>query len=432
MKPIKIDKTGRFFLRQDGSPFFYMADTAWSAPQKLNREEWDYYLRKRSEQRFNAVQICALSEDDGLAKPNRYGSLPFLTKDDYIGAEPDERQEYNFWKHLDWMIDKAGQYDMMVALLPTWGDKFNCGQNGIGPEIFDGDNAYRYGKWIGKRYKRFENIIWVLGGDRALEIKRHYRVIEEMSRGILESDPNHLMTFHPCGAMSSADFLRDCSFLDFHSLQSGHGVECYDSWKMARKTLLMESKPCLDMECRYEDFPACFREDIGYCWDDADIRQNIYWNMMEGTCGLTYGHRSVWRFEPCRSPAYPFTWKEALDRPGAQQIQYVELLRTSRTFFDFRAAPELTEDYPASNAHIGVGRGEDYAFFYSPLGLPIKIFLESFSQAPIRLSWFNPRTGSETPFSVVEAKTQVVVPPTAGKGNDWVLIADRMVGNRKE
>lgn len=432
MKPIKIDTTGRFFIRQNGSPFFYMADTAWSAPQKLTREEWEYYLKKRSRQQFNTIQICALSEDDGLFKPNRYGSLPFFINGGNISTEPDERQEYNYWKHLDWMIDKAGQCGMMIALLPTWGDKFNREPHGIGPEVFDGDRAYQYGKWIGERYSHFENIIWVLGGDRALRTQRHYCVIAEMARGILESDSNHLMTFHPCGAKSSIDFLTDCSFLDFHSIQSGHGLECYDSWRMVRKTLSQEPKPCLDMECRYEDFPACFREEIGYCWDDADIRQNIYWNMLEGACGLTYGHRSVWRFEPHHSSAYPFTWKEALERPGAQQMQYAERLRMSRPFLEFRAAPELIEDYEEPNAHIGAGRGGEYAFFYSPLGLPIKIHLEPFARSPVRLSWFDPRTGTETPFSVVDAKTQLVVPPASGKGNDWILIADCMAGKKRK
>ena len=432
MKKIKVDHNQQYLVYEDNTPFFYLADTAWCAPQKLSREDWQYYLRIRSQQGFQTVQICALSEDDGLAKANYYGCLPFLPLRSDGCLIPDEQSDYSYWDHLDWMIEEAQKFAIVIALLPTWGDKFNRESHGIGPEIFNESNAYCYGRWIAKRYRKYDHIIWVLGGDRALRETYHTRIIDRMAEGIREIDQEHLITFHPCGAASSVDFLSNRSYLDFHSIQSGHGLECYDSWRMIRNTVKREHKPCLDMESRYEDFPACFREDIGYCWDDADIRQNIYWNMMEGACGLTYGHRSVWRFEPRRSLAYPFTWKEALERPGAQQMQYAERLRRSRPFLEFRAAPELTEDYVAPNAHIGAGRGEEYAFFYSPLGLPIKIHLEPFAQSPVKLSWFDPRTGTETPFSVVDAKKQLIVPPTSGKGNDWVLIADCMAGKKKK
>ncbi|MFA9221566.1 MAG: DUF4038 domain-containing protein, partial [Sediminibacterium sp.] len=44
---------------------------------------------------------------------------------------------------------------LVIALLPTWGDKLNKSTWGEGPEIFTVQNARVYGKWIGNRYKRF-------------------------------------------------------------------------------------------------------------------------------------------------------------------------------------------------------------------------------------------------------------------------------------
>jgi len=40
---------------------------------------------------------------------------------------------------------------------------------GIGPVIFNTDNARIYGRFLGERYRSDPNIIWILGGDRPPE-----------------------------------------------------------------------------------------------------------------------------------------------------------------------------------------------------------------------------------------------------------------------
>jgi hypothetical protein len=76
--------------------------------------------------------------------------------------QPNEK----YFQHVDFIIDKAAEYGIYVAFLPTWGDKIFKGGWGKGPEIFTVDNAKPYGKWLGNRYKDKKNIIWLLGGDR--------------------------------------------------------------------------------------------------------------------------------------------------------------------------------------------------------------------------------------------------------------------------
>lgn len=38
----------------------------------------------------------------------------------------------------------------------------------------------------------------------------------------------------------------------------------------------------MDSEPRYEDHPACFKPEWGCYWNEEDVRQNAYWDMMEG------------------------------------------------------------------------------------------------------------------------------------------------------
>jgi len=402
-----------------------MADTAWTMLHNLTREEMEMYFSKRAGQGFNAVQVSLLTEDDGVCEPNRYGHRPLLRSGDiYDPAAPDERDANdNYWTLADDMLSMAARYGMVVALLPTWGDKFNR-KWGIGPEIFTPENAFIYGKWLGERYRNRENLIWVLGGDRPLENETHRKIIDRMAEGLRQGDGgNHLITFHPCGAESSVNYLAGRSYIDFHAIQSGHGLECYDSWQLLRNTIMTEKKPCMDMECRYEDFPVSFNTDYGYFWNDADVRQNIYWNMMEGACGFAYGHRLVWCFHG-KDEQYRFSWQEALDRPAAQQMKYAVRLRLNRPYGEFRPAPELVETHTNGMSHQCAGRGDRYAYLYSPLGLPLFTHLSSLGKTAIKASWFNPRTGEETVFACVAPKDEVFVPPTQGKGEDWVLILD--------
>ena len=413
-------------MTEGGEPFFYLGDTAWELFHRLSRSEAAYYLQERRRQGFTVIQAAALAEFGGLTEPNAYARLPIKEQSGCFSPTAlDLDGPYSYWDHVDTVIQMAAEQNLVIALLPTWGDKFNQ-RWGQGPEIFTPETAYQYGKWLGERYRSQWNLIWVLGGDRPLETTVHHDIIDAMARGLREGDLGfHLITFHPMGASSSVDFVKDRDYIDFHMIQSGHGLECYDSWKMLRATGQAEAKPFLDGEPRYEDHPACFRPELGVLWNDSDVRQNLYWNLMEGACGNTYGNHSIWRFQTEPQPYWPFRWMDALLHPGAEQVRYGMQLRLSRPYFEFRPAPDLVQDDEASMAHIAAGRGDAYAFVYSPLGQPIRAHFHPLAGSVVRTSWFDPRNGISTPFAIVPASRETLfIPPTSGKGSDWVLIAD--------
>jgi len=421
----KLTVKGQYLAYTDGESFFYLADTAWELFHRLDREEMEHYFAERGRQGFTAVQAVALAEMNGTAASNAYGRLPLLFTDGTPDpTRPDTEGEYSYWDHVDFAVDTAAKYGIFIVLLPTWGDKINK-LWGEGPEIFDEENAYTYGKWIASRYADRENIIYMLGGDRPLE-ERHRLVVDSMARGIKEADGNHLITFHPPGCATSCDFLRDADYIDFHTSQTCHSVDqCYKSDEVMLK-MAAAGKPYLDSEPRYEDHPACFNDKIGYYWDDADIRQNAYWNLMTGVCGHTYGNHCIWSMTKDPSPYFPFNWREALTHPGAEQIRFIKDLRLSHDYFSFRHAPELiAQNYPGMG-HITAGRGDGYAYIYTPLGLPVTVNLGEFSHW-LRAKWFNPRTGESNVFGILPNDGQtVLVPESQGKGCDWVLVLEEI------
>ncbi len=423
MKQLKVQ--GRFLTWEDGTPFFYLGDTAWEIFHSLDQDELKKYFAVRAEQGFTVVQGVALAEMDGLRVPNAYGRVPLKCTNDLPDLEkPDTDGEYSYWDHVDFAVKTAAENGLFIAMLPTWGDKFNI-YWGKGPEIFTEENAYTYGKWIANRYKEDWNIIWMLGGDRPLE-EKHRKIMDAMAKGIREVDSVHLITFHPAGCKNSTDYLNDAEYIDFHTAQTGHGVETYDSDGMMLRMRAVTEKPYMDSEPRYEDHPACFDDRIGWFWNADDVRQNAYWNVLSGTCGHTYGNHNIWSMNREPGSYFPFAWNQVLRHPGAEQMGFVKKLRLSRDYFSLRPAPELLPVNFTGMGHMTAAKGEDYAYIYSPLGIPFSVELDIFENSTqTRAFWFDPRTGEEQIFAILPGSgTTHLAPPTRGKGCDWVLILE--------
>lgn len=428
---LRIAQGGRWILQQDGTPFFYLGDTAWELFHKLNREEVMEYLDHRAEFGFTAIQAVALAELDGLKTGNAYGRCPLCIneKGEYDPKLPDLEGEYSYWDHVDFVIHEAEKRGLYIALLPTWGDKYSR-QWGVGPEIFTQESAYAYGLWIGHRYAETPNIIWVLGGDRVLQTYQHHAIIREMARGIREADKGyHLMTFHPNGAQSSSTPLHHEAFLDFNMIQSGHG-RMHTNYKMIEHDYnLTPIKPVLDGEPGYEGHPDEFTPARGYL-DEADVRMFAYTALLAGACGHTYGHHSIWSMAGREMPDFPvnhfaMTWQQALRAPGAEQMQYVKKLLLSRDWLSTKPAQEwIMEQYEGLH-HIQVLAGETFLYAYTAQGAPIVLELGHLPGECLRVQWYNPRNGEYQEEGTCENKnSHRFYPPTGGRNNDWVLVLE--------
>ena len=97
-----------------------MGDTAWELFHNLNHEEADLYLENRAKNGFNVIQAVALSEIDGVNRPNAYGHKPLI---DNNPSRPDIKEGENnyYWDNVDYIIKKANAEGMYMGLLPTWG-----------------------------------------------------------------------------------------------------------------------------------------------------------------------------------------------------------------------------------------------------------------------------------------------------------------------
>ena len=100
----------------DGKPFFYLADTIWSAFTNVTEEEWEYYLKRRKEQGFNVLQVNTMPQWDRCMSD--IGIYPFATEDGQIFDFTKWNQEY--YEHAKQMCQKAVDMGFQLALVVLW------------------------------------------------------------------------------------------------------------------------------------------------------------------------------------------------------------------------------------------------------------------------------------------------------------------------
>lgn len=435
---LKVSENYRYLEYSNGKPFIYLGCTAWELFHRLNREEATEYLINRADKGFTVIQAVVLAELDGLKTPNPYGEVPLIDLDP---ARPNEK----YFKHVDFIVNKAEELGLFIGMLPTWGDKVNSG------DIFNPQNAELYGEYLGKRYKD-KPIIWILGGDRSVRNDTIFNIWKAMAGGLRKGDEgSHLITFHPSGGQHSSRWFHNEEWLDFNMYQSGHGQKYNKVYDFAEHDYLLNPvKPFVDGEPAYEDIPVRFWEfrapaealnseklikDQSYFkygfFTDYDIRVHAYWNLLAGACGYTYGNNAIWQmFKKGDKIVIPclYDWHGSLNRPGSGSIKYVRKLFEARPFS--KLVPDQSAIYGSNSkdsTHIRTAVASDGSFLiaYLAVGQPVTIVMKKIKGPQVRAWWYNPRDGNMTEIGeFTNQSNKKFIPPASGINNDWILVLD--------
>jgi Protein of unknown function (DUF4038) len=94
---LKVSPNGRYFVNQDGKPFFYLGDTCWLLFQRLNREEVDEYLKDRAAKGFTVIQAYVIR---GLDKRHPDGNSSLLGESPFLDRDPTKPNEAFFKNRL--------------------------------------------------------------------------------------------------------------------------------------------------------------------------------------------------------------------------------------------------------------------------------------------------------------------------------------------
>jgi hypothetical protein len=194
--PLKKSANGRFLVDRNNVPFLIAGDAPQSLMVNLSEADAETYFANRKSHGFNAVWINLLcrSGTGGRKDGSTFdGILPLMTPDDL--STPNEA----YFARCDRMLKLAAKYGLLVILDPCETiDHLNLMlQNGTA-------KCRAYGRYLGNRYKRFENILWMSGNDfQHWRDARNDAVATAVALGIKESDTRHLHSVKPGRCMAA-------------------------------------------------------------------------------------------------------------------------------------------------------------------------------------------------------------------------------------
>jgi hypothetical protein len=353
------------------------------------------------------------------------------------GNNPEIESEYDFWDHVDYVVETAAQKGIYIAMVATWGSNVRRRRS-----PFTEETARAYGKWLAERYRDKPNIVWINGGDT--KGNQNTEIWRALGTTLHEEDPNHLMTFHPFGRTQSSTWFHNDDWLDFNMFQSGHrrydqidpndDISTWkgeDNWKYVLEDYAkMPPKPTIDGEPSYENIPQGLHDPKEPFWQDKDARRYAYWSVFAGSFGHTYGNGAVMSMRKPDSRRFGYGvrsyWYEAINDPGAGQMQYLKTLILSRPFFERVYDPSIIIDNGEKYDFVSATHGKSYAFIYTYTGREFKTALGKISGEKINAHWYNPRNGKSQFLDNFENKgTRNFDPPgEKSEGNDWVLVMD--------
>ena len=429
--PLQVSANGLYLQHADGTPFFYLADTGWLLPQRLDRDEAGYYLGRAAKAGFNVVQVQTVN---GVPTMNVYGQYSHPSGYDFSAI--DRPGVYGYWDHMDYIVDAAARQGIYIGMVCIWGGLVKAG-------LMDEEQAVAYGTFLANRYKDKPNIIWIIGGDVQGSIKTE--VWETLARTIKSIDSEHLMTYHPRGRYFSAKWFSRAEWLDFHMFQSGHrrygqdygnadypiplGTE-EDNYMYVDSTWSYPPiKPVLDGEPSYEDIPMGLHDADEPHWQANDVRRYAYWSVFGGACGHAYGHNNIMQFArpgvggAYFADGYQKPWYRAMEDEGFNSMKHLKHLMLTLPYFVRVADQSVVEDNGVKYERLAATRGDDYLLVYNYTARAMKLDLGKITGERKNVWWMDAATGSLTYIGQYDSGLTTFAAGLVDNQADGVLIA---------
>lgn len=343
---LKVDQNKRNFTL-DGKPFFYLADTVWSAFTNIQMENWDYYLEKRKSQGFTVLQINTLPQWDRCMTD--VGVYPFPTEDGQSFDFSSFCQDYydRARQMCQMAVNKGFQLALVVLWLNyvpgTWGSRM------LSTNIMPKEFLPTYAKKVVDEFDEF-NPMYIVSGDTDLDTEDAISYYQILLEAMCEYSPDSLKGMH---IKRGYDFLPECflEHIDYYMFQSGHNRDGQDMAYLLPERFLEKypAKPLLNSEPCYEQMG--YSRKVYGRFSQYDVRKAAWTSILSGACaGVTYGAHGIWNWQKMNTPKNPVLgegfdeappWEQALALPGAWDYGYIHYLLRQNGIQEIAPASEL-------------------------------------------------------------------------------------------
>jgi hypothetical protein len=339
------------------------------------------------------------------------GIAPFTKPGDLSAPNP------SYFARVGDMIRLAAKHRLAVFLDPieTGGWLKVLRSNGNA-------KAYDYGRYLGRRYRRYPNIVWFNGNDfQTWRQPGDDALVLAVAKGIRSADPHQLQTIE-------LNFLTSTS-LDDTRWRGIIGLDAAYTYAPTYAEVLKaygrrDHLPVFMVEANYE----------GEHWytGPSTLRRQEYWTMLSGATGQFYGNRYTWQFSD--------GWPSYVDTIGSRQMTFVTNLFSRRRWFDLVPDSEHRLVVSGYGAYSDSGdvNGNDYvaaartpngrlAIAYLPTGHPVDVDMTRMAGRRVRAQWYDPSTGeyariAGSPFKRGGRRRFMVPGKNHGGDEDWVLV----------
>jgi Protein of unknown function (DUF4038)/Putative collagen-binding domain of a collagenase len=422
--PLKMGPTGRYLVDRNGRPFLVVGDSPQALIAQLSPAQADHFFSDRQRAGFNSVWINLLCNTytGGRSDATTYdGIAPFTKPGDLSTPNP------AYFARADAMIGLAAKHDLAVFLDPIetggWLDVLRS--NGTA-------KAYAYGRYLGRRYRRDRNIVWLNGNDfQTWSRPGDDALVLAVAHGIRSSDPHALQTVelnYPTSTSSDDPRWKGMIGLDAAYTYAPTYAEVLKAYGRD------DHLPVFMIEASYEGE----HDYIG----PSTLRRQEYWTMLSGAMGQFYGNRYTWQFED--------GWSQYLDTVGSRQLTFVTNLFSRRRWFDL--VPDSRQRLVVAgygtdsaggdlnaNDHVAAARtpGGRLAIAYLPTGRPITIDMRRLAGRRVRAQWYDPTSGrystiAGSPFAA-SGRRQFTAPGRNHEGDqDWALVLTATSGRERQ
>lgn len=420
--PVVIANDGVHLVHADGSPFFWLADTAWNGPLWSSEEGWEFYVEHRVGQGFTAVQWVATQW--------RGAPLGDLFQRRAYTGEESISINLDFFRRLETRHEVLVRAGVLSVPIMLWA--INRGpEDAVNPGVsLPEKEAILLGRYMTARWNA-DPMVWVLNGDGDYrgEKAARWRII---GRGVFQEVWHAPVAIHPGGLMWVMDGFPDESWLSISGYQSGHSDTESNSrwitsgppstyWKRDR------ARASLSLEAPYES-PARQGQTTA---PDYVTRRNHYWSILNAPIvGVSYGASGVWSWSDGRSPVpghggrIPPFWKTALDLPAAEQMTHLIRFFEGIDFQRLRPEPGVLARQPGTNSvtrFISAAQSADKTLtvIYTPVDRTMTLNPAALPPAAAG-EWFNPRSGVRS-VAMGRPAGDTVEFSTPAEG-DWLLV----------
>jgi hypothetical protein len=451
---LKVDfNNPRHFADTLENPVLLIGDSPQNLPQKLKISQMKTYFDDCRDKGINLCWVCIdgqpTSSAEEFAPADKKGNMEFLQ-----GGTPNnwDLRRVNpayFSQTIDSILILAENFGIYVNLMPM----SQCYWSSANITANSPQACFNYGLWLGNRYKKQRNILWLFGNDN-LDSSRQCPI----ARGIRSSGDNHLMSVHVFNPQvwgadpdndakgESGNFFKHLpnstmNWITYNNLYSDMQVFNQSNF-IYNEYMKKDIMPILMSEGPYQKLPA-------YKWQVASnqVERGLNYRVaLGGGFGGAYTYGCDW----LQNPTSP--WDKYLNLGARPHIKFFSLLFKNRPWWTL--TPDWQRKFLVSTMLYGGSQIENdnytlaaYDTVASKLGVVYCTAMQTITidlskiTGKVKVQWYDPTSGEYinimgSPF-IDKGLHLFTTPDTPHKefntdgseetSHDWVLIVESKI-----